>query len=1142
MAKDLEVKLRITADGKVAVEQLGNVDAALGSVDQAAEQAGGALGSFVAKGEVWGKLALGFNELGEALGTVLGPLQDIATLAGEYQDLAARVRLVSESSAASAEAMAELGRVAQESHAPLAELGDLYVKVANAAKGSGASQAEMLGFTQAISDALLVSGTSAQAAAGAMTQLAQGLASGALRGDEFNSVAESMPPLMDAIAKHLGMSRGELRAYAAEGKITADVVRAAVAGMADTWREAAERMPATIGRAMTDLTSAFQQFVGESSLVAGSTRALAEAMGSVATHMQELGELAGEGAVLALSMALGRAAQGAKQWAADQIAATAATRAANAETLRAAALHRDYMAAKLAAAAATTKSLRVLAEEQPYLLRTQGYHQRLTAALQAERAARDGLTAATVRHTAALAAGAAPAGLLAAGLAKARVAAAGLGTAFSTIGWGLIIAELFDIGKGVAGIISQYRELERIRREQASTQGAIEGAVAKNLRDLADAANTAILSEQRLAELSREEADAYLLKLNNAARYWAAVATQAKQAGELAREADAEQQANRYAQALSGLKGRVDELIASQARLSPVAQALLETFDAMAQKGTGAAQSIQTLVGSLRFDSAAEAMVNVDAVLQLVARLGSASEEAGEQVRATARDIREGLAPALDKLSGESLRNFAAEWRKAMDAFDLETLQTTAAVMDVVLGAALRKLKLDLTEIRTGATATGREMVAAFEAAAIAAQGLAEAPAIIRQAFEAAAAAAKSTADVEALRVALVRLGSEGRIGADQVARGLEDLNYRLGAIAVQTREVEQAFRDLGINSSESVRQAALRARQAFEEIRDSEATTLEDRQRAWEAYATKAVESGDRVIISAAREEAAVLGQIGRLDELVAARARAGEAAKGQADAEQQVAEQTERAADASEDLAAANQAVTLTFEDVLQAAGQSAEELGRYASVAKDVWARGLPEAVAAFNYSVSSGVGSSRDALTELALQATAVARQVAALDAQAEAINSNAASGVERLRERLIELTGTEKQLAEFRERKERLEIERQMLLLDIQVRRAELEGNSALADSLREEIALYREQLALLKQVQEAERARAAADAKAATGASATPAPAAQGFNVVNFNVEGVLDVNDRVTLESLGRKLAPVLGDLARRGYGGLSA
>ena len=74
------------------------------------------------------------------------------------------------------------------------------------------------------STAARISGASAQEAEGAFRQLAQGLGSGALRGDEFNSVAEQVPLILTAVSKETGIAQGKLRDYAAEGKITSDVV------------------------------------------------------------------------------------------------------------------------------------------------------------------------------------------------------------------------------------------------------------------------------------------------------------------------------------------------------------------------------------------------------------------------------------------------------------------------------------------------------------------------------------------------------------------------------------------------------------------------------------------------------------------------------------------------------------------------------------------------------------------------------------------------------------------------------------------------------------------------------------------------------------------------------------------------------
>ena len=73
-----------------------------------------------------------------------------------------------------------------------------------------------------------LSGATAVEASNAFTQLAQALGSGALRGDEFNSISEQVPGILTAISQETGIAQGELRAYAAEGKITSDIVMRAL--------------------------------------------------------------------------------------------------------------------------------------------------------------------------------------------------------------------------------------------------------------------------------------------------------------------------------------------------------------------------------------------------------------------------------------------------------------------------------------------------------------------------------------------------------------------------------------------------------------------------------------------------------------------------------------------------------------------------------------------------------------------------------------------------------------------------------------------------------------------------------------------------------------------------------------------------
>ncbi|MDQ9670831.1 tape measure protein, partial [Serratia marcescens] len=72
--------------------------------------------------------------------------------------------------------------------------------------------------------AAIVSGATAEESTNAIIQLSQGLASGTLRGEEFNSVSEQMPRIMEMLEKSLGKTRGELRAMAEQGMLTTQVV------------------------------------------------------------------------------------------------------------------------------------------------------------------------------------------------------------------------------------------------------------------------------------------------------------------------------------------------------------------------------------------------------------------------------------------------------------------------------------------------------------------------------------------------------------------------------------------------------------------------------------------------------------------------------------------------------------------------------------------------------------------------------------------------------------------------------------------------------------------------------------------------------------------------------------------------------
>ena len=123
--------------------------------------------------------------------------------------------------------------IANKTRSSVSGTATLYQRLSIATDELGVSQEELARITETINKAFIVSGATTAEAAGATRQLAQGLAAGALRGDEFNSVAEQAPIIMRAIAKETGLTIGKLREFAATGGITAKIVIDALQDLGD---------------------------------------------------------------------------------------------------------------------------------------------------------------------------------------------------------------------------------------------------------------------------------------------------------------------------------------------------------------------------------------------------------------------------------------------------------------------------------------------------------------------------------------------------------------------------------------------------------------------------------------------------------------------------------------------------------------------------------------------------------------------------------------------------------------------------------------------------------------------------------------------------------------------------------------------
>lgn len=278
MAADLEI--RIGAELTEIKGALAGLQRDFQRVGQSAQQAG-------QRGD-FGRLE---RNVGGAITQVRGLIGAIAGLAGvmkligkadELNSLNARLKLATSSTEEFTRAQAELFAMAQRTRSSLGETVRLYSSISQAVKEAGVGQNVLLGVVETINQAVQLSGASAQAAEAALVQLGQGLASGTLRGEELNSILEQTPALADAIAKGMGITRGELRKYGEEGKITAQAVIESLQRQREEVARQFAQLPVTVGQATTQLGNASLQLLGTFDQTSGATAGLAKAISGLA--------------------------------------------------------------------------------------------------------------------------------------------------------------------------------------------------------------------------------------------------------------------------------------------------------------------------------------------------------------------------------------------------------------------------------------------------------------------------------------------------------------------------------------------------------------------------------------------------------------------------------------------------------------------------------------------------------------------------------------------------------------------------------------------------------------------------------------------------------------------------------------------
>lgn len=221
-------------------------------------------------------------------------------------NLGNRLRLVSDSQEQLNTLQRKIFEIASKTRTPIDDISIAFQRYDFALRQLGASQVESLKFTETLSKSVTLSGLSTLEAGQALRQLSQALNKGKLDGDEFRTVMETMPLLFTALSKELNVSKGELLDLAPKGKITADVIRKAVARMGKDVDEAFSKLPVTIGQSFTVLQNKITEYISNTDKATGVNTLLANSVLTLANNLNLLGgAVVGVGIVLLTKQMLG---------------------------------------------------------------------------------------------------------------------------------------------------------------------------------------------------------------------------------------------------------------------------------------------------------------------------------------------------------------------------------------------------------------------------------------------------------------------------------------------------------------------------------------------------------------------------------------------------------------------------------------------------------------------------------------------------------------------------------------------------------------------------------------------------------------------------------------------------------------------
>ncbi len=259
-------------------------------------------------------------------------VSQIVGYADAHTDIVNKLKLVTDGQQQLSTAMADTHKIAQDTASSWSAVNDVYSKYMSNSKILNLTQAQTARLTEITSKAVAISGSTTQAAAGALFQYGQTLDGNILRAQEYNSLVDGAGGLLNAMAKGLNVTRGELRQMMLDGKLTGEVIAGALLKAGDSVDDLFSKTATTVAASFNLIKNEAIKVVGEFDGATGASKTFVQGMTLLSENMDVATKAAGlMAAVYAGKVVSGYAASMVAS--AQQRAALTAEQAANVQLL-----------------------------------------------------------------------------------------------------------------------------------------------------------------------------------------------------------------------------------------------------------------------------------------------------------------------------------------------------------------------------------------------------------------------------------------------------------------------------------------------------------------------------------------------------------------------------------------------------------------------------------------------------------------------------------------------------------------------------------------------------------------------------------------------------------------------------------------